>query len=89
MPDNRTPAGFWGESKKRFQIMLTPTALERLEKVSKEYDMSRGEIIERLCRSELCTPEQFSQLSASKWQGRANISKSNQDKGNKESTMSD
>ena len=83
MTDKRTRAGFWGESKKRFNIMLTPTALERLEEVSK------GEILERLCRSELCTPEKFSQLLASKWIEKAMTISPDVVSKNKENTISD
>lgn len=75
MSNNRTPSKHWGESKKRIQYMLTPTARKRLKEVAHDNEMSESEILERFCRSEACTPKGFEtlvgpELSAAGWQGK-------------------
>ena len=49
--DNRIAAGSWGESKQRVNIMLTPTAVEKVDHVAEELQLTRSEILERLIRS--------------------------------------
>lgn len=49
--DNRVEQQAWGESKKRVQIMLTPTAIDMVDSVAEELELSRTEVIERLIRS--------------------------------------
>jgi len=41
----------WGELKQRSAIMLTPTALRRLNEASIALGISRSELVERLARS--------------------------------------
>jgi metal-responsive CopG/Arc/MetJ family transcriptional regulator len=50
--DNRVKPNSWGESKQRVQIMLTPTALERVDEMAGKMELTRAEIIERLIRSD-------------------------------------
>jgi hypothetical protein len=50
--DFRVKANSWGESKQRVQIMLTPTAIERVDKLADQMELTRAEIIERLIRSD-------------------------------------
>lgn len=50
--DKFSPAGKWGESKQRINVMLTPTAVDRLDKVAEELGITRSEALERLCRTE-------------------------------------
>ena len=49
--DYRVKPGQWGESKQRVQIMLTPTALERVDEIAEQMELTRAEVIERLIRS--------------------------------------
>lgn len=48
----RSEAKKYGETKQRFQIMLTPTALEKLEKIADRLGISRSEALERLLRKD-------------------------------------
>jgi metal-responsive CopG/Arc/MetJ family transcriptional regulator len=50
--DYRVKPNSWGESKLRVQIMLTPTAIERVDDVAEKLRLTRAEVIERLIRSE-------------------------------------
>lgn len=43
--------GVWGESKVRVQIMLTPTALAKVDEVAEELQLTRAEVLERLART--------------------------------------
>ena len=49
--DYRVKAGSWGESKQRFQIMLTETAIDRIDAIADELKLTRSEVLERLARS--------------------------------------
>lgn len=55
--DYRVKPGAWGESKQRVQIMLTPTAIDRVDAVAEQMQLTRAEIIERLIRSRCLDPE--------------------------------
>jgi hypothetical protein len=54
--DYRIKPGAWGESKQRIQIMLTPTAIERVDTIAAQLELTRAEVIERLIRSECLEP---------------------------------
>ena len=49
--DYRVKPGTWGESKVRVQIMLTPTALAKVDGVADELHLTRAEVLERLVRT--------------------------------------
>ncbi|MBW4509616.1 MAG: ribbon-helix-helix protein, CopG family [Scytonematopsis contorta HA4267-MV1] len=49
----RTEKDKYGETKLRYQIMLTETASEELDKVSEEMGITRSELIERVIRQGL------------------------------------
>lgn len=49
--DHRVAAGSWGESKQRVNIMLTPTATEKVDLVAEEMKLTRSEVLERLIRT--------------------------------------
>lgn len=49
--DYRVKPGAWGESKLRVQIMLTPTALAKVDEVADELRLTRAEVLERLVRT--------------------------------------
>ena len=48
--DYRVKPGAWGESKVRVQIMLTPTALSKVDEVADELHLTRAELLERVIR---------------------------------------
>ena len=60
--DNRIPPGSWGESKQRVNIMLTPTAVEKVDAVAQEMELTRSEILERLIRSPCLEPKLLANL---------------------------
>jgi len=43
----------WGESKKRFNIMLTPSLVEQIDRLASEMNVTRSEYIELLFRKEI------------------------------------
>jgi len=49
----RTEKDKYGETKQRYQIMLTETASLELDKVSEELGITRSELIERVIRQGL------------------------------------
>jgi metal-responsive CopG/Arc/MetJ family transcriptional regulator len=55
--DNRVSPGSWGESKLRTNVMLTPTALEKIDSVADQMKLTRSEVLERLVRSNCLDPE--------------------------------
>ena len=55
--DSRAEVGKWGETKKRVQIMLTPTATDMVDKMAQELDSTRSEVIERLIRTDCLNAE--------------------------------
>jgi metal-responsive CopG/Arc/MetJ family transcriptional regulator len=55
--DYRVKPGAWGESKQRVQIMLTPTAIERVDALAETMKLTRAEVIERLIRSDCLDAE--------------------------------
>lgn len=55
--DYRIKPGTWGESKIRVQIMLTPTALERVDAIADKLRLTRAEIFERLARTQCLDPD--------------------------------
>lgn len=55
--DSRAEAGKWGESKKRIQIMLTPTATSMVDEMAQNLDITRSEVIERLIRTDCLNAE--------------------------------
>jgi hypothetical protein len=40
----------WGEAKARFSIMLTPTAVNRMDERAKTLELSRSELLEQAAR---------------------------------------
>lgn len=48
----RAEAGKWGESKRRVQIMLTPTAMDKIDTVAEQMSITRSELLELLIRSD-------------------------------------
>ena len=50
--DSRAEAGKWGETKKRIQIMLTPTATDMVDQMAQSIGITRSEVIERLIRTD-------------------------------------
>ena len=60
--DNRIPAGSWGESKQRVNMMLTPTAVEKVDVLAQQLELTRSEVIERLIRSPCLEPELLKNL---------------------------
>lgn len=48
--DYRVKPGTWGESKVRVQIMLTPTALSKVDEAADELRITRAELLERVIR---------------------------------------
>ena len=48
--DYRVKPGTWGESKVRVQIMLTPTALLKVDECADELHLTRAELLERVIR---------------------------------------
>lgn len=52
LKDKRVAAGSWGESKQRVNVMLTPTAIAKIDGVASELDLTRSEVLERLSRTE-------------------------------------
>jgi hypothetical protein len=51
------PAGKWGESKQRVNVMLTPTATSRIDEIAEALQLTRSEVLERLCRTECLSVE--------------------------------
>jgi metal-responsive CopG/Arc/MetJ family transcriptional regulator len=49
----RTQKDKYGETKQRYQIMLTETASNELDKVSEEFGITRSELIEKAIRQGL------------------------------------
>lgn len=60
--DYRVKPGAWGESKQRVQIMLTPTAIERVDAIAEQMELTRAEVIERLIRSHCLNVETLKQI---------------------------
>lgn len=60
--DNRIAAGSWGESKQRVNIMLTPTAVEKVDRVAQQLELTRSEVVERLIRSPCLEPKLLTDL---------------------------
>lgn len=56
------PAGKWGESKKRVNVMLTPTVTDRIDKVAEALGITRSEVLERLCRTDSLSANQLSKF---------------------------
>jgi hypothetical protein len=48
----RSEAKKYGETKQRVQVMLTPTASEKLDKIADRLGISRSETLERLLRKD-------------------------------------
>ncbi|MDV2997447.1 MAG: hypothetical protein N4J56_007152 [Chroococcidiopsis sp. SAG 2025] len=51
--DKYASPGKWGESKKRFNIMLTPSLVEQIDRLASEMNVTRSEYIELLFRKEI------------------------------------
>lgn len=62
--DPRAEMGKWGESKKRVQIMLTPTATSMVDAIASDMDITRSEVIERLIRTDCLKAELLKTISA-------------------------
>ena len=60
--DNRIAAGSWGESKQRVNIMLTPTAVEKVDEIAHRLELTRSEVVERLIRSPCLEPKLLKNL---------------------------
>jgi Ribbon-helix-helix protein, copG family len=50
--DYRVDAGAWGESKRRVNLMLTPTAIEKVDRIAEQMRLTRSEVLERLIRTQ-------------------------------------
>ncbi len=59
LADKRISAGSWGESKQRVNVMLTPTAIAKIDEVAEEMGLTRSEILERLARSKSLDAEEL------------------------------
>lgn len=46
----RTEKREYGEAKKKYQFMLTPTASEKLDQLADRLEISRSEVFERMIR---------------------------------------
>jgi hypothetical protein len=62
--DYRVKPGKWGESKQRVQIMLTPTAIELVDAIAEQMELTRAEVIERLIRSKCLNLETLKEIAA-------------------------
>lgn len=60
--DKYAPPGKWGESKKRVNVMLTPSVTERIDKVAEALGITRSEVLERLCRTESLSEAKLSEF---------------------------
>jgi hypothetical protein len=60
--DYRVKPGKWGESKQRVQIMLTPTAIDLVDGIAEELELTRAEVIERLIRSKCLNVETLKEI---------------------------
>ncbi|MEH1788396.1 MAG: hypothetical protein V7L23_23130 [Nostoc sp.] len=60
--DYRIKPGKWGESKQRVQIMLTPTAIELVDAIADQMELTRAEVIERLVRSKCLDAETLREI---------------------------
>lgn len=60
--DYRIKPGKWGESKQRVQIMLTPTAIELVDAIADQMELTRAEVIERLVRSKCLDAETLKEI---------------------------
>jgi metal-responsive CopG/Arc/MetJ family transcriptional regulator len=58
----RAEVGKWGESKKRVQIMLTPTATDKIDAVAEQMGTTRSEVLELLIRSNCLDVEILKQV---------------------------
>ncbi len=63
LKDYRVDAGSWGESKRRVNLMLTPTAIEKVDHIAEKMRLTRSEIIERLIRTDCLSLDLLSQIS--------------------------
>ncbi|MDJ0731114.1 MAG: ribbon-helix-helix protein, CopG family [Crocosphaera sp.] len=63
LKDYRVDAGSWGESKRRVNLMLTPTAVEKVDKIAEQMRLTRSEVLERLIRTECLNLDLLSQIS--------------------------
>lgn len=60
--DNRIPPGSWGEFKQRTNIMLTLTAIEKIDAIADQMQLTRSEVLERLIRSQCLDPEVLKEI---------------------------
>ncbi|WP_035824300.1 ribbon-helix-helix protein, CopG family [Crocosphaera watsonii] len=63
LKDYRVDAGSWGESKRRVNLMLTPTAVEKVDKIAEQMRLTRSEVLERLIRTECLDLDLLSKIS--------------------------
>lgn len=62
LKDKRVAAGSWGESKQRVNVMLTPTAIAKIDEVANELDLTRSEVLERLARTECLNADDLAMI---------------------------
>ncbi len=63
LKDYRVDAGSWGESKRRVNLMLTPTAVEKVDRIAEQMRLTRSEVIERLIRTNCLDVDLLGQIS--------------------------
>lgn len=51
--DKYASPGKWGESKKRVNIMLTPSLTKRVDELAEKMKITRSEYIEQMLRREI------------------------------------
>lgn len=60
----RAEVGKWGESKQRVQIMLTPTATDKVDAIADQMGITRSEVLELLIRSQCLDVEVLRRVEA-------------------------
>ncbi len=60
--DKYAAPGKWGESKKRVNVMLTPSATERIDNVAEALGITRSEVLERLCRTDFLSAAKLNEI---------------------------
>ncbi len=66
LKDYRVDAGAWGESKRRVNLMLTPTAVEKVDAIAEKMRLTRSEVLERLIRTECLNEDLLEGISGDK-----------------------
>ena len=58
----RAEPGKYGETKNRYQFMLTATASERVDEMAEKLNITSSEVLERLVRTNCCEETILSQV---------------------------